>query len=162
MTGFDFVLLAILGISVTLGLVRGLLKVVLSLVAYASAFIAAVWWGPTVSGWVLRWIEQPFLNMAIAYLAVFVLVLLTIGLFNMTLAALINKTGLTPADHGLGALFGLVRGVLFIFILVILAGFTPLPNEAWWKQAMFSKPIIDVILQIKGRVPAPINGWLPY
>jgi len=62
----------------------------------------------------------------------------------------------------LGALFGLVRGVLFIFILVILAGFTPLPNEAWWKQAMFSKPIIDVILQIKGRVPAPINGWLPY
>ncbi len=162
MTGFDFVLLAILGISVTLGLVRGLLKEVLSLVAYASAFIAAVWWGPTVSGWLLRWIEQPFLNMAIAYLAVFVLVLLTIGLFNMTLAALINKTGLTPADHGLGALFGLVRGVLFIFILVILAGFTPLPNEAWWKQAMFSKPIIDVILQIKGRVPAPINGWLPY
>jgi membrane protein required for colicin V production len=161
-TGFDFVLLAILGISVTLGLVRGLLKEVLSLVAYASAFIAAVWWGPTVSGWLLRWIEQPFLNMAIAYLAVFVLVLLTIGLFNMTLAALINKTGLTPADHGLGALFGLVRGVLFIFILVILAGFTPLPNEAWWKQAMFSKPIIDVILQIKGRVPAPINGWLPY
>ena len=162
MTGFDFVLLAILGISVTLGLVRGLLKEVLSLVAYASAFIAAVWWGPTVSGWLLRWIEQPFLNMAIAYLAVFVLVLLTIGLFNMTLAALINKTGLTPADHGLGALFGLVRGVLFIFILVILAGFTPLPNEAWWKQAMFSKPIIDVILQIKSRVPAPINGWLPY
>lgn len=162
MTGFDFVLLAIVGISVTLGLVRGLLKEVLSLVAYASAFIAAVWWGPTVSGWLLRWIEQPFLNMAVAYLVVFVLVLLTIGLFNMALAALIQKTGLTPADHGLGALFGLVRGVLFIFILVILAGFTPLPNEAWWKQAMFSKPIIDVILQIKSRVPAPINGWLPY
>ncbi len=162
MTGFDFVLLAILGISVILGLVRGLLKEVLSLVAYACAFVAAVWWGPTVSEWLLRWIEQPFLNLAIAYLAVFVLVLLTIGLFNMTLAALIHKTGLTPADHGLGGLFGLVRGVLFVFILVILAGFTPLPNEVWWKQAMFSKPIIDVILQIKDRVPAPINSWLPY
>ena len=42
MTGFDFVLIAILGVSAGLGLVRGLLKEVLSLVAYVSAFLAAI------------------------------------------------------------------------------------------------------------------------
>ena len=162
MTGFDFVLLAILAISVFLGLLRGLLKEVLSLVAYASAFLAAIWWGPTVSDWSAQWISQPFVSMALAYLGVFIAVLLSIGFVNMTLSALLSKTGLTPADHGLGAMFGLLRGVLFVLILVILAGYTPLPEEPWWKNAMFSKQVVSVVQQIKLRLPPPVNDWLPY
>jgi len=161
-TGFDFVLLAILAISVVLGLLRGLLKEVLSLVAYASAFLAAIWWGPTVSEWSSQWITQPFVSMALAYLGVFIAVLLSIGFINMVLSALLSKTGLTPADHGLGALFGLVRGILFVLILVILAGYTPLPEEPWWKNAMFSKQLVGVVQQIKLRLPPPVNDWLPY
>lgn len=162
MTGFDFVLLAILAISVVLGLLRGLLKEVLSLVAYASAFLAAIWWGPTISDWSAQWISQPFVSMALAYLGVFIAVLLSIGFVNMVLSALLSKTGLTPADHGLGAMFGLLRGVLFILILVILAGYTPLPEEPWWKNAMFSKQVVGVVQQIKLRLPPPVNDWLPY
>ena len=162
MTGFDFVLLAILAISVVLGLLRGLLKEVLSLVAYASAFLAAIWWGPTVSDWSAQWISQPFVSMALAYLGVFIIVLLSIGFVNMVLSALLSKTGLAPADHGLGAMFGLLRGVLFILILVILAGYTPLPEEPWWKNAMFSKQVVGVVQQIKLRLPSPVNEWLPY
>jgi membrane protein required for colicin V production len=161
-TGFDFVLLAILAISVVLGLLRGLLKEVLSLVAYASAFLAAIWWGPTISDWSAQWISQPFVSMALAYLGVFIAVLLSIGFVNMVLSALLSKTGLTPADHGLGAMFGLLRGVLFILILVILAGYTPLPEEPWWKNAMFSKQVVGVVQQIKLRLPTPANDWLPY
>lgn len=162
MTGFDFVLLTILAISIVLGLLRGLLKEVLSLVAYASAFLAAIWWGPTVSEWLTQWISQPFVSMTLAYLGVFIVVLLSIGVINMTLAALLNKTGLTPADHGLGAMFGLVRGVLFVLVLVVLAGYTPLPEEPWWKNAMFSKQVVGVVQQIKLRLPPPVNEWLPY
>ena len=76
-----------------LGLLRGLLKEVLSLVAYASAFLAAIWWGPDVADWVQSWITQSFLRMAVSYLGIFISVLLTIGLFNMTLSSLISKTG---------------------------------------------------------------------
>lgn len=162
MTGFDFVLLAILAISIVLGLLRGLLKEVLSLVAYASAFLAAIWWGPNVSEWSAQWITQPFVSMALAYLGVFIAVLLTIGFINMTLSALLSKTGLTPADHGLGAMFGLVRGILFVLVLVILAGYTPLPEEPWWKNAMFSKQVVGAVQQIKLRLPSPVNDWLPY
>jgi len=161
-TGFDFVLLAILAISVILGLLRGLLKEVLSLVAYASAFLAAIWWGPVVSDWFMQWITQPFVSMALAYLSVFIAVLLSIGFINMTLAALLSKTGLTPADHGLGGMFGLVRGVLFVLVLVTIAGYTPLPEEPWWKNAMFSKQVVSVVQQIKLKLPPPVNGWLPY
>jgi membrane protein required for colicin V production len=161
-TGFDFVVLAILGVSFLLGLVRGLLKEVLSLLAYALAFIAAIWWGPTVYGWLARLIETPMLRMGIAYAAVFIIVLLGVGLVNMTLAALIRKTGLSPADHGLGGLFGLTRGLLIILILVSLAGYTPMPQEPWWRDAMFSQTAVAAVKHLKTWLPPSLASWLPY
>jgi membrane protein required for colicin V production len=161
-TGFDFVVVGVLGVSCVLGLIRGLLKEVLSLAAYAFAFVAAIWWGPRISDWLSGWITQSFLRMTLAYVGVFIAVLLSIGVVNMALSALIDKTGLTPADHGLGAVFGLARGLLFVLILVTLAGFTPLPEETWWKNAMFSKQVVGAVQQIKSRVPEPIRAWLPY
>jgi membrane protein required for colicin V production len=161
-TGFDFVLLAILGLSALLGLVRGLLKEVLSLVAYALAFLASVWWGPSISDWLNTWISQSIARMAIGYAGIFFTVLFGVGFINMTLHALLKKTGLTPADHGLGAMFGLLRGALFILVLITLAGYTPLPNEIWWKEAMFSKQVVGVVQHLKQRVPEPIQAWLPY
>ena len=162
MTGFDFVLLGVLGVSAVLGLIRGLLKEVLSLAAYAFAFLAAIWWGPRVSDWLISWITQSFLRMTLAYIGVFIAVLLLIGMVNMALSALIDKTGLTPADHGLGAVFGLARGALFILILVTLAGFTPIPQEPWWKNSMVSKQVVGVVQQIKARLHEPFSGKLRY
>lgn len=86
MTGFDFVVLTILAVSAVLGLVRGLLKEILSLLAYLLAFVAAIWWGPTVYVWLEPYIETALLRMGIAYAVVFIIVLLAVGLVNMTLA----------------------------------------------------------------------------
>lgn len=162
MTGFDFVVLAILAASALLGLVRGLLKELLSLVAYAAAFVAAIWWGPRVYDWLAGMIETDLLRMAVSYALVFIAVLLAVGLVNMALGALIRTTGLTPADHGLGALFGLARGLLIVLVLVALAGYTPLPREPWWQNAMFSETAMAAVRHIKLWLPPALAAWLPY
>lgn len=162
MTGFDFVVLGILAVSAVLGLVRGLLKEVLSLIAYALAFVAAIWWGPTAFIWLTPYIDTVLLRMAVSYAAVFIVVLLGVGLLNMTLGALLRGTGLTPADHGLGALFGLARGVLLVVVLVALAGYTPLPKETWWQDAMFSDTAEQAVRQVKLWLPPSLATWLPY
>jgi membrane protein required for colicin V production len=162
-TGFDLVLLGALGVSTMLGLWRGLIKELLSLVAFGLAFLAAVWWGPALSDVsLLDWVKHDYLRLGIAYSGLFVITLLGVGLINVTLSAMIKSTGLTPADRGLGGLFGLLRGMLLVLVLVVIAGYTPLPQEAWWKQAMFSEQVVGVIKEIKQRVPPPIDGWLPY
>jgi membrane protein required for colicin V production len=161
-TGFDFVVLAILVVSGVLGLVRGLLKEVLSLVAYLLAFVAAIWWGPTVYAWLEPYIETTLLRMGVSYAAVFIIVLLGVGLVNMTLSALIRSTGLSPADHGLGGMFGLARGLLIVLALVAAAGYTPLPQEPWWRDAMFSHSAIEAIKHIKTWLPPSLATWLPY
>ena len=163
MTGFDFALLGILGGSTLLGVIRGLIKELLSLVAFGLAFLAAIWWGPSLAGiGLLNWASNEYLRLGISYAALFVLTLLAVGLLNMALSAMIKSTGLSPADRGLGAMFGLIRGVLLVLVLVVIAGYTPLPEEVWWKQAMFSEQVVGVIQQLKARLPTPMDQWLPY
>lgn len=162
MTSFDYIVLAIVGASALLGLLRGFVKELLSLVAYAAAFVAAIWWGPKVSVWLTAYIENDLLRTAAAYAAVFIVVLLLVGLVNLTLGALIDKTGLTPADHGMGAIFGFLRGLLIVLVLVALAGYTELPQEPWWSEARLSGAAEQGIRQIKQMLPVSLAEWLPY
>ena len=162
MTGFDYLVLAIIGVSAVLGFMRGLIKEVLSMIAYVAAFIAALWWGPSVSLWLGPWVANDLLRVVLSYGCVFILVLLLVGLVNVTLAALIDRTGLTPADSGMGVLFGLVRGLFFVLVLVGLAGHTPLINEMWWKESSFAPLAMHTIQQIKPMLPAAFTSWLPY
>jgi len=161
-TSFDFIVLAILAVSSVLGLLRGLLKEILSLIAYVLAFMAAIWWGPRVSLWLEAYIDNPLLRTGAAYAAVFLCALLLVGLLNVTANLLIQKTGLTPADHGLGMLFGFLRGVVLVLALVTLAGYTELPQEAWWRDARLSSAAVDAVQSIKRMLPPSLASWLPY
>lgn len=163
MTGFDYALLLILGVSCVLGLWRGLIKELLSLVSFSLAGLASVWWGPAFAArWLSSWIDNVYLRLGIAYVVLFVAVLLVIGLLNMALTNMLRETGLTPADRGLGAIYGLIRGVLLVLLIVAVLGYTPVPKEQWWKDAMFSSTAVGAVQQIKARVPSPVRDWLPY
>lgn len=162
MTGFDFVVLAILLASMVVSMMRGLVREVLSLTAFAAAFVAAIWWGPWLYEALTPYIEMGLLRMAVGYLGVFVGVLLVVGTINLALGSLIKSTGLAPADRGLGAVFGLARGLLIIMILIVAAGYTPLPAEAWWKNAMLSNLSEQAVLGVKQQLPQDVGKWIPY
>lgn len=162
MTSFDYIVLTIVAVSSLIGLLRGFLREVLSLVAYVAAFVAAIWWGPTASLWLDTLIENGLLRTLAAYGAVFILALLAVGLLNMALGALVDRTGLTPADHGLGAVFGAVRGGVLVLALIGLAGYTELPREPWWQQARTSAALTKAFQQVKFLLPADVAQLLPY
>ncbi|MGB6241184.1 MAG: CvpA family protein [Castellaniella sp.] len=162
MTSFDYIVLSIVVVSCLIGLLRGFLREVLSLVAYVVAFLAAIWWGPTASVWLDTLIDNGLLRTLAAYGAIFILALLAVGLLNMALGALVDRTGLTPADHGLGAVFGAVRGLVLVLALVGLAGYTELPQEPWWQQARTSQALTKGFQQVKLLLPVDVAQLLPY
>ncbi len=162
MTNFDYGVLAILAASVLIGLFRGLIKEVLSLIAYVAAFMCAMRFGPLVYEWLTPHIDTPALRLGIAYVGVFIAALLAVGLVNLPLGTLIKATGLSPADRGLGAIFGLARGVAIVLLLVVAAGFTPLPKEPWWTEAKFSPLVEDGVRRIKPMLPEQFADWIRY
>ena len=162
MATFDYVILGVLLASGLLGLMRGLLKEIFSLLAYILSFLAAVWWGPSLIPTLSRYIDQAVLTEGLAYFLIFIASLLLLGLLNKTLSALLDVTGLGSADRGLGFVFGILRGVVIVLILVLIAGWSALPQEAWWVESSYARMAVDAIRQIKTWLPEGIAVYLPY
>lgn len=91
--------------------------------------------------------------MLTAFSVTFFVVLLVAMLASKLLSALVRGVGLGLIDRMLGALFGIVRGLVIVLFLITAAGFTPLPQQPFWQQAVLSEP-----LEI---MAADIIPWLP-
>ncbi len=161
MNAADIAILLILAISAFVGLFRGLIKEVFSLVTWGFALVLAFLFRTPV-GQLLP--LDPDLNPLIADLAggacVFVIVLVCGGLLAHLLAKLIKATGLSGTDRTLGAVFGLARGLIIVLaILIVLPGIDPVQNAGWWQESLF----IPQFLEFEGwakELLSSLTSWI--
>ncbi len=132
----DWILLAIVLVSTAIALVRGFIKEVISLVTWIAAFAIALAFSQAASVWVPEAVDIPSARVAIAFVALFVIVLILGGIINWAISKLVETTGLSGTDRSVGMVFGLLRGVLIVAGLLVLGGFTTLPKEPWWETSM--------------------------
>ena len=161
MTWFDFGVLAILVVSVSISLFRGLAREMVSLGVWVGGFILATFFG----GYVARYLPQSLdrlLASLIGFLIVFGVVLVIGWIVSMALSSAVRAAGLAPADRALGFLFGLVRGLLIVLVVVMLAGLTPLPREPFWRDAFLSGPFETAALALRPYLPAGLGQHMKY
>jgi membrane protein required for colicin V production len=133
----DIVVLGIVVISALISLMRGFVREALSLLGWLVSFWLAVTFAGDLAESFLSGISVPSLRAAVAFTIIFVLVLVIMALINKLASQLVNKTGLTGTDRMMGMIFGLMRGVLVVSVLVFLAGFTAMPQDSWWQESIF-------------------------
>ena len=154
MTWFDYSVIAIIGISVLLSLMHGLVREIFSLVSWVAAFVVAQIYVTDVAQLLPPTLANPSLRLLIGFIAVFITTLLIMSLVAIALSKLIRTAGLGFADRALGAVFGLMRGMAIVMIVILVAGLTSLPRQPAWRQAMFSPQLVAVANMLK--------VWLPY
>jgi membrane protein required for colicin V production len=133
----DIVILVIVGVSALLGLFRGLVREVISLVGWVvSGWLAFKFSGP-VAHHLANFVSLPSARMALAFIGLLLSSLLVFGIIGFLVGKLIDSTGLTGTDRMLGVILGFARGLAVVTVLVILAGLTPVPRDPWWHQSRF-------------------------
>lgn len=160
MTGFDFAVIAVLLVSLLLGLWRGLLYEVLSLLGWPVAFLLSKMFANDVAP--LMPAGQETLRVAAAYALVFVAALIVWSVLVWLLSRLAKAIGLGWLDRALGGLFGLLRGGLVILAVVWLAGLTDIPKQPFWRTAQTSKTAEDVALLTKVWLPDNVARRIHY
>ena len=152
MTGFDYAVLVVLGLSLTLALLRGFARELVSMIGWVAAFVLSVMFTQTLAR---QFPESlgPLLSSLLAFLAVLIGVWVLSGLVGLLLSKLIKAVGLGWGDRLLGALLGLVRGAVIVLVTVMLGGLTPLPREAFWRNAMFAAPLETAVVALKPLLP---------
>jgi membrane protein required for colicin V production len=119
MNWLDLVLILILGVSVLTSLRKGLSREVIGLVSVVAALLLAVWLYGTAGSLVAPYVSSPSVAHFIGFALIFVGVLLLGGVISYVVGRFLKVTGLSIFDHLLGAVFGLVRGVLIGVALVM-------------------------------------------
>jgi membrane protein required for colicin V production len=153
-TIFDYVVLFILASSVVISTMRGLVKEILSLLGWVAAFIVANAFGAKLAPMLPSVIPGEALRLIVAFIALFLGVRVLMGLLALAIGALIEASGLSLADRGLGGLFGLGRGIVIVLAGVILCGMTSIPQQAFWKDALLSPMAETGARTVKPFLPA--------
>src|SRR5271169_4883004 len=99
MTWVDWAVLAIIGISVIVSVLRGLVRELLALASWVVALFAARYFTPVVAPWFLKTVPDETLRLLVAYLAVFVMTLLIMTLLSIAVASLVKAVGLGTFDR---------------------------------------------------------------
>lgn len=131
----DGVILFIIAVSALISVRRGFMREAFSLVTWVAAFVVARLFGPGLEVMLEASIETPSIRMAVAFGSLFAATLIVGALINHLLGELVRVTGLSGTDRLFGMVFGAVRGMVVVIVLVALAG-PMFVEDAWWQQSM--------------------------
>jgi membrane protein required for colicin V production len=162
MTLFDYAVLSIVGVSVAVSVVRGLVREVLALAAWVVAFVVANVFSGSAAEWLPAGISNPSVRVLVAFAGIFVGVLIAVSWLALGVRKVVKSAGLGAEDRLLGGVFGFARGMLIVTILVILAGLTALPRQPDWSNAVLSPPLEALAVHVKQWLPKHLSEYINY
>jgi membrane protein required for colicin V production len=157
----DYIFLGLIGFSILMSLARGFVRELCSLFNW----VVATWWGfygyKVIAEKLPPFIESPSLRGVLGFVLIFLFVLILGVISTWLLSQLVTKTGLGGTDKVLGLLFGGLRGVLIIALLILLARLTPLPEEHWWRTSVLVPYFQPLEQWLYNLLPHSIAEYLP-
>ena len=157
----DWALVAVLLLSVAVGLARGLVFEVMSLVGWVVAWFGAQWFAPEVAVHLPVGAPGSSINVAAAFALTFIAALVVWGLLAKLVRLLVHATPLSIIDRLLGGAFGILRGVVLLLAVAMVVALTPAGKSADWRQSRGAMWLNSSLQGIKPVLPAAVVKLLP-
>jgi len=161
MASTDWILLAVLAASLLLGVWRGLVYEVLSVIGWIAAFLLAQWFAPDVAEKLPMQSSSETLKFAAAFVLVFVVSVFAAGLISTLMKKIISVVGLRPVDRILGAVFGLFRGLILLLALSVVVHMTALQESDWWLESKGAPMLMTLLKGLRPMLPEKFGAYLP-
>lgn len=162
MTVFDYIVLAVIGASIVFSMMRGMVREVLSLAGWVLAFYVAKTYTLELAPLLPKAIPTETLQYLAAFVILFLVTLLISALLSIALSQIFKVVGFGWLDTALGGVFGTLRGVFIVGVLVFLGGLTELPKEPAWRDAMFSAPAEALVTSAFPWIPPAIASRVKF
>ena len=177
----DWFILIVLIASGIISFARGFTKEFLSLFLWLAAFIAAISLEYLATPKINEFIGNEEISKIISYIVVFVIFIFIGGMVIKFISKLIKWSGASGFDRFLGVIFGLIRGLIVLFVIFLLlpsglkttdlisnSKITPIIQqyapeiEAYFRELIDNRNVVEEALEIieplkQEVVPEPIN-----
>ena len=161
MTWLDYTVIALLVFSIAWGAWRGLVHEVFSLTGWILAFVLANLFATPLSQ-MFPALMRPGLRVVVAFSLIFVGTLVLAALLSALVTKFIKVSVLHSLNRWLGALFGLLRGLVIVVVLAMVAGLTPLPRKSDWIDSATGYSLAQTVVQLKPWLPPALGARMKY
>ncbi|MDC3102850.1 CvpA family protein [Gammaproteobacteria bacterium] len=163
----DWFILVVLLASGLISFSRGFTKEFLSLFLWVAAFIAAISLEYLATPKIDEYIGNPEISKILSYVIVFIIFIFIGGILIKFISKIIKWSGASGFDRFLGVLFGLIRGLIVLFVIFLLlpsslkttdlinnSKITPLIQkyapqiEAYFRELVDNRNIVEEALDI--------------
>lgn len=155
----DWTLLAILALSVLIGLWRGVVFELMSLAGWVVAWFSGQWAAPLLVPYLPVNDPDSPLRLASAFLICFIAVLIAWGLLSKLVRMLLHATPLSFPDRILGAGFGVMRGGVLLLALASVIALTPASQSTDWQLSMGARWLELGLQTVKPLLPPTASRW---
>jgi len=157
----DIIIAVALAASIIIGFVRGFVKESISIATLVIAIWAALYFGPAFGEISQSWLNSVELQTWFGRVLVFAIILSVGGLLGWGISKLIRLSVLSGLDRFMGSLFGMLRGVLLVALLVIGGQFSGFDNDDWWAESRLLPHFAVVADWIKVMAPVGYELIVP-
>ena len=157
----DWVLLTVLVLSVLLGLWRGFVFELLSVLGWVAAFLLAQAFAERLVPWLPVQSLAPPLQLAIAFALVFIGVAFLGGFLAWLVQKLVASVGLRPVDRVLGGAFGFLRGMIILLAVALVVTMTQLQTADWWAASPTAHALSGTLGHAKPLLPDALSRHIP-
>ena len=161
MVALDWIFLAILLLSLLIGAWRGLIYEVFSLATWVAAFLLAQWFAPAAAQYLPMAGSSETIRYAAGFVLVFIGAVFSGSILTWLISRLFRAAGLRPADRVLGAVFGVMRGVMVLLAVAVMISMTPLQSETWWNESVGANWATGTVKGLKPVLPQEFGRYLP-
>lgn len=157
----DILLGAAVLVSMTVGIMRGLVFEMLSALGWVAAYFAAQWLAPSLVAYVPAEVAAAGVRRGIAFGVMFVAFLVAWSLISRALRALIRGSHMSTSDRMLGAAFGMARGVVLLLAVVTVIRLTPLAETAPWRHSSAVAWLEASLRGLRPVLPRDVSRHIP-
>ena len=155
----DIVIIAIITISGLVGIFRGLLREIMSLIGWIVSAWLAWRFASEFASVFDSVIQSADVRKAAAFISIFLLSLVLFALLSYFISKIMNKSPLRGMDRTLGMVFGLLRGAIIIAVLVVLIQSTQFAKESWWLGSMLKDYFLALAAYGMATMPAEVSRF---
>ena len=160
MSVVDIFIIVTVVISLLIGLFRGFIREILSLLSWLGALWLGYAYATLGASYLEPYITQPPLRVVVAFAAIFIVALIGFSIISYLLYRLLSIAGVSGVDRSLGMLFGLVRGFAIVALLILAATFMDFTSQPWWKDSLLVQYFIPVTDLIRSLLPSDIAEFV--
>jgi membrane protein required for colicin V production len=122
----DWIILGFLVFSVTAAAIEGFFHEAFKLAGLVVGYLLAAWQYHRLADWFAPHLKSPWLGEIAGFLIIFFAVLIIAGIAGRIARSVMRKAGLSGIDRFLGAVLGLLKGVLVVaIVLTAMTAFAP-------------------------------------